>query len=416
MKRLLAFLAFIPALAFADSISLNMRAVPIVSFAEATYRVILGRDFLITPEVLGMDARLTINMKSVEKEKLPKILAGVLQSVGVRVTEYDGLFRLEKIHAEALPLPAPGSAVLPPGVVNAGPAAVLAGVLPGQEPQDIGHEVYRPQYRTVEYLQAALRFAGLSGGGMMPGGQQAGPALDALVVSGTDEKRQKILKLLGELDQRPQVLNVRAALVEYSNSTSESLSIGGILSLLSGKLSITANASTISANTARWKTGSLDVVLGAMAGDSRFTYRTQPSIRLVDGEQGRLQVGSDVPVRGNLTITQTGQQVQATEYKPSGLVLSVLPRVLRDRVQAKVIQEVSSFTKTNTSGIDSPTLNKRLIETVVDSEDGEIIALAGLDEENITSGHTGLFSWLPLAKSDDKRTTQLLVLLEFKRL
>lgn len=127
-------------------------------------------------------------------------------------------------------------------------------------------------------------------------------------------------------------------------------------------------------------------------------------------------MGSDVPVRGNLTITQSGQQVQATEYKPSGLVLSVLPRVLRDRIQAKVVQEVSSFTKTNTSGIDSPTLNKRLIETVVDSEDGEVIILAGLDEENINEGRSGLASWLPLAKSDDKRTTQLLVLLEFKRL
>lgn len=413
MKRLILLLCLWPVLALADQpISLNMREIPVVSFAEATYKAILGRDFMISPEVIGLENRVTISIKSVDKAKLPKLLAEVLQSVGVRVRDEDGLIRLEKFSASSLSdagavsVPSPGGRPMP------GDSTALP--LDPVPPAPISYEVYRPQFRTVEYLQAVMRFAGI-GAQNAPGGagQQS---MDAIVISGNDEKREKMRKLITELDQRPQVINVRAALVEFSNTTNDSLSLGGILSLLGGKLSITANAANTATNFARWKTGSIDVVLGAMHDDSRFTYRAQPSIRLVDGELGKLQVGSDVPVRGNLTITQSGQQVQATEYKPSGLVLSVLPRVLRDRIQAKVVQEVSSFTKTNTSGIDSPTLNKRLIETVVDSEDGEVIILAGLDEENINEGRSGLASWLPLAKSDDKRTTQLLVLLEFKRL
>lgn len=413
MKRLIAAIALWPVLAFAEPVSLNFREIPVISFAEATYKAILGRDFMISPELIGLESRVTISVKSVEKTKLPKLLGEVLQSVGVRVRDQDGIIRLEKTPV-ALVSPVDGASPLP-GALSAasGPENdATKATAEAAPPEPVDYEVYRPQFRTVEYLQAVMSFAGLGGQGAQ--GQRT--ALDALIISGTEEKRAKLRKLITDLDQRPQVVNVRAALVEFSDSHNDSWSVGGILSLLGGKLSITANAVNNATNFARLKTGSIDVVLGAMNGDSRFRFRTQPSIRLVDGENGKLQVGSDVPVRGNLTITQSGQQVQATEYKPSGLVLNVLPRVLKDRVQAKVVQEVSSFTKTSTSGIDSPTLNKRLIETVVDSEDGEVVVLAGLDEENVTEGASGPFSWLPLSKSSDKRNTQLLVLLEFKRL
>lgn len=237
-----------------------------------------------------------------------------------------------------------------------------------------------------------------------------------MVISGTEEQRIKLRKLIADLDTPPKVINVRAALVEFSDTTNSGWNVGGVLSLLSEKLDISANAGATAANFARFKTGSIDSLIGVMSSDSRFHFRSQPSIRLIDGEQGRLQIGSDVPVRGALTITQSGQQVQATEYKPSGLVLSVLPRVLDGRVQARLVQEISSFSKTNTSGIDSPTLNKRALETTVDAEDGEVVVLAGLDEESTTEGQSGPFDWLPLSRSRDKRNTQLLVLLEFQRL
>jgi len=412
MKRLIVALMFWPLMVSAESISLNFREVPVINFAEATYKAILGRDLMISPEVIGLESRVTISVKSIKKSKLPKLLGEVLQSVGVRVRDQDGIIKLEKAPV-ALALPMDGALPLP-GVLS--PASdpgndATKATSDAAPPEPVDYEVYRPQFRTVEYLQAVMSSAGLGFQGM----QGQSTALDALIISGTEEKRAKLRKLIADLDRPPQVVNVRAALVEFSESHNDSWSVGGILSLLGGKLSITANAVNNATNFARLKT-SIDVVLGAMNGDSRFRFRTHSIIRLVDGENGKLQVGSDVPVRGNLTITQGGYQVQATEYKPSGLVLNVLPRVFKDRVQAKVVQEVSSFAKTNTSGIDSPTLNKRLIETVVDCEDGEVVVLAGLDEENVAEGASGPFSWLPLSKSSDKRSSQLLVLLEFKRL
>jgi type II secretory pathway component GspD/PulD (secretin) len=405
MRRLLLTLLLIPTIAFAKPVALNFHEVTVIAFAEATYKEILGKDLIVAPDVVGLDNRVSVSIKSIETNKLPRIAEEVLLSAGVKAREVDGIVRLERTT---------------PTIGDAFSSSQNRTVVPGRiadtkesQPSEIDYEVYRPQNRTVEYLQGVLKQAGF---GTNTNGQGQQAAQDALIIAGSDDRREKLRRLIEQLDQKPSALNVRAALVEFTDNETDSLSFGGVLNLIGGRLSLTANATNNASNFSRLKTGSIDTVLGAMYGDSRFHFRTQPAMRLVDGETGRLQVGSDVPVRGATTITQSGQQIQATEYRPSGLVLNVLPRVLKDRIQAKVIQEVSSFSQTTTSTIDSPTLNKRMIEAVVDAEDGEVVILGGLDEENFTEGKSGLFSWFPLSTSTSTRKTQLLVLLEFKRL
>jgi general secretion pathway protein D len=406
MKRCLILFVFMPVLSWAQPLALNFHEISVVAFAEATYKAILGRDLIIAPDVIGVDSKVTILVKAIDKTKLPKLLADVLQSAGVVARDVDGLIKLER-----------AAAVSPSTLQTIDASKKPAPTVEPLPIEPVDYEVYRPIFRTADYLQLALRSVGLSqnAGNNSPTSTQSA-SLDALIISGGEDRRKKIRSLVEKLDQRPQVVNVRAALIEFSESNNESWAVGGVLTLLNSKLGITANNTNTETNFARLKTGGIDSVFGAMSGDSRFRFITTPSIRLIDGEQGRLQVGSDHPVRGALTVTQTGQQVQATDYKASGLVLSVLPRIFRDRVQAKVLQEVSSFAQTTSSGIDSPTLNKRLIETVVDAEDGEVVVLAGLDEQNTTEGRSGLFSWLTLAKGSSNRKTQLFVLLEFKRL
>lgn len=413
MKRLLLALLVAPVIAHAENVALSFKAIPVMDFAEATYRAMLGKDYVITPDLIGMDKRVTINVKAIDRSKLPQLLGDVLASVGVRARESGGIVRLEKVQGDGGPL-----------LASADPGRLLDAPLPGRvaqapekeaEPEDF--EVYRPKNRTVEYLQMLMRASGLPVG--MPGqaqGQQS--AQDQMVIAGTDEKRAKVRKLLEQLDQKPVVMNVRAALVEFTDSKDDSFSLGAVLDVLGGRLQLALNAGTVaSGNFARLKTGSIDAVLKAINGDSRFRFRTQPSLRLVDGERGRLMVGSEVPVRGQLTLSKDGTPIQSIEYRSSGLVLTVQPRALDGRFTASVVQEVSSFAATSTSNIDSPTLNKRQIEATVDAEDGEVVVLAGLDEENVSEGASGL-SWLPFktSRTSSSRNTQIFVLLEFKRL
>lgn len=412
MKRLLLAALVAPAIAHAEDVSLSFKAIPVMDFAEATYKAMLGKDYVITPDLIGLDKRVTINVRKIDRIKLPQLLGEVLASVGVRAREVSGIVRLEKVPAQdGGPLMAPSA------------ARVLDAPLPGiavsdpKEQDSEDFEVYRPKNRTVEYLQMVLRAAGFPLGQASQGqGQQI--TQDMLVIFGTDERRTKILKLLAQLDQKPVAMNVRAALLEFSDSREDSFSAGAVLEILAGRLQVALNTGAVaSENFARVKTGSIDAVLKAINGDSRFRFRTQPSLRLVDGERGRLMVGSEVPVRGALTLSKDGVPIQSIEYRSSGLVLTVQPRALDGRFVASVVQEVSSFANTSTSNIDSPTLNKRQIEATVDAEDGEVVVLAGLDEENVSEGASGL-SWLPFktSRTSSSRNTQLFVLLEFKRL
>lgn len=414
MKRLLLALLVAPVIAHAENVALSFKAIPVMDFAEATYRAMLGKDYVITPDLIGMDKRVTINVKAIDRSKLPQLLGDVLASVGVRARESGGIVRLEKVQgSDGGPL----LAAIEPGRLLDAPLPGRAASAPDKEAEPEDFEVYRPKNRTVEYLQMLMRAAGLPVG--MPGqaqGQQS--AQDQMVIAGTDEKRAKVRKLLEQLDQKPVVMNVRAALVEFTDSKDDSFSLGAVLDVLGGRLQLALNAGTVaSGNFARLKTGSIDAVLKAINGDSRFRFRTQPSLRLVDGERGRLMVGSEVPVRGQLTLSKDGTPIQSIEYRSSGLVLTVQPRALDGRFTASVVQEVSSFAATSTSNIDSPTLNKRQIEATVDAEDGEVVVLAGLDEENVSEGASG-FSWLPFktSRTSSSRNTQIFVLLEFKRL
>lgn len=414
MKRLLLALLLAPLIAHAENVSLSFKAVPVMDFAEATYKAMLGKDYLITPDLIGMDKRVTISVKAIDRSKLPQLLGDVLASVGVRAREAGGIVRLEKVAGlDSGPLPAAADATHALDTSILGRTATT----PDKEAEPESFEVYRPKNRTVEYLQTLMRAAGLPVG---MSGQAQGQQLvqDQMVISGTDDKRAKVRKLLEQLDQKPIVMNVHAALVEFTDSQDDSFSLGAVLDVLGSRLQLALNAGTVaSGNFARLKTGSIDAVLKAINGDSRFRFRTQPTLRLVDGERGRLMVGSEVPVRGALTLSKDGTPIQSVEYRSSGLVLTVQPRALDGRFTANVVQEVSSFAATSTSNIDSPTLNKRQIEATVDAEDGEVVILAGLGEESVSEGTSGL-TWLPFktSRTSSSRNTQLLVLLEFQRL
>lgn len=57
MKRLLLSLLLLPALAQAEPLALNFKAAKVIDFAEATYKAILNKDYVISPELVDMDTR-----------------------------------------------------------------------------------------------------------------------------------------------------------------------------------------------------------------------------------------------------------------------------------------------------------------------------------------------------------------------
>ncbi|MCG8691738.1 MAG: type II and III secretion system protein, partial [Minwuiales bacterium] len=59
-------------------------------------------------------------------------------------------------------------------------------------------------------------------------------------------------------------------------------------------------------------------------------------------------------------------------------------------IELDVVQEVSSVVETQTSDIDSPTIQQRKIESTVAVLSGETVALGGLIQDDVDNATTGL--------------------------
>lgn len=80
------------------------------------------------------------------------------------------------------------------------------------------------------------------------------------------------------------------------------------------------------------------------------------------------------------------------------MILSVTPRINESgRVQLEIEQEVSAVVKTTTSNIDSPTIQQRRVRTTVVVNDGEVLALGGMIQEQAskTSNQIPLLGDIP---------------------
>jgi general secretion pathway protein D len=147
--------------------------------------------------------------------------------------------------------------------------------------------------------------------------------------------------------------------------------------------------------------GDVGAVLNALATDSKLKIVSSPHITVADNQTAKIQVGDRIP-----TISQT-QSVPGTtlgvintvQYTETGVLLEVTPRVnAGGQVTMEISQEVSNAIPTESSGIDSPTIQNRSAASTVTVRSGETIILAGLIRDEKTNASQGLplLSKLPL--------------------
>ncbi len=165
------------------------------------------------------------------------------------------------------------------------------------------------------------------------------------------------------------------------------------------------------------------VALNALASVTDVKVVSSPTLMVLDNKTARLQVGDQVPVvtqSAVSTIDPDAPIVNAVSFRDTGVILDITPRVSDNGVVVlDITQEVSSVIETTTSGIDSPTIQQRRIETSVAVHDGESLALGGLieDSRNVTSTGVPFLSEIPLlgeafkSKSRKAGRTELLVLI-----
>jgi len=391
MKRLFVSL-FVSFCVFASSarsepVAFNFTAVPLMDFAKVAYGNLLGRDFVVSSDLVNSGKKITVNVKAIELSAVPGFVENVLQAHGIRAVERGSIFFLE---------PAPVGGSMP--LVSESPAlaAPLAPAAPGlaveepavvQAPQaEKKVQVLTLKNRAVPFVVEVLNTVygapvAVSGGG------------SRLVVSVLEDQADSVRDLVEQLDVPASVVEVSASFVEVTTTGTNARG----LSLVADAVADRLGGVSIEPGDGRFsvRAGRYDLVLQALAGDGRFRQVSNSRVVGDDAERLSLSVGDETPTIASSSRDQVGNPIQNVVYRPSGVILDVLPKVLGSgRLSLLVDGQVSSFQATKTGVSGSPTLVKRQVKTSVSVADGQVLVIGGLDDAKSSSGDAG-FSFLP---------------------
>ncbi len=398
---LLAFVLSFSVFAAGKTYSFDIQNERLSTVCVAVFKGVLNTDFFISPDVLADDRRISLVLTNKDEKQVLDYMQASLAASGLKAETRQGFYLITKIPVpSAAPGAIPGSASVPAASETPVPEKEQKPVEP------VSFYTFNPKYRSSDELKPVLRFAGA-----VVADQKS---IDSLVYSATDEQQKKIQPLLDQLDVKPQSVTIRAAVIEITNTADSSRSFSGLINLLTGKLNIKLAAGQTLANSISFNNTNLNAVLSATDGDSRFNYLAQPVLKVLNGNKANITVGSDVPTRGDSTVDKNGNINNSIQYQTAGLILDITPKIYGDMIELTVDQQVSSFSKNDTSNIDSPTKLKRRASSVLDVRRGELLVMAGLDEDKKTDTRGG-FSLLPdflRSKSSSSLKSQILLLIE----
>lgn len=123
-------------------------------------------------------------------------------------------------------------------------------------------------------------------------------------------------------------------------------------------------------------------IIQAVATDTNSNILATPSITTMDNEEASILVGQEVPViTGSQTGANNANPFQTVERQEVGIKLIVTPQINDgSAVQLTIEQEVSSVSGATAVDI---SVNKRAIKTTVMADDGGMVVLGGLIDEDV---------------------------------
>jgi len=252
---------------------------------------------------------------------------------------------------------------------------------------------------------------------------------NSLLIYATDQEYRIMLDALRQLDVMPRQVMIEAILAEVV--LGDNLRYGVQWFFNSGNNTITLSSTDSGSVNPQFPgfsyiySGVADarLVLNALKSRTDVKILSSPKLAVLNNQKAELQVGDQIPV-----LTQVSQGtaapgapiVTSIQMRDTGVILEVTPRISENgNVILDVTQEVSDVSPTTTSGIDSPTIQRRRLRSVVATRDGATVALGGLIRESRVNGNSGipLLSDLPgvgnlfRTNTAEKRRTELIILM-----
>ncbi len=124
------------------------------------------------------------------------------------------------------------------------------------------------------------------------------------------------------------------------------------------------------------------LVLDALSAVTRVRIVSSPSVLVLENETATIKVGDQVPVKTQQLDTDAGNSVNSFEYRDTGVILRVKPRVNGDGlVTMDLGQELSAVTAgsgSSTTEKENPTFTQRAITSKVSVYSSQTVVLGGL--------------------------------------
>ena len=283
---------------------------------------------------------------------------------------------------------------------------------------------------------------------------QADPATNSLIITASEPQYRQIRAVIDQLDARRAQVYVESLIAEVNMDKAAEFGIqwqgplGGkgdaLIGLLGTNFGSGANAGKNILALAGGKalpTPGLNLGVAARSNGVYFlgflanflqtsgagNILSTPNLLTLDNEEAKIVIGQNVPfITGQFTNTGGGggggsvNPFQTIERKDVGLTLRVKPQISENgTVKMAIFQEVSSVDPASVNAGSGLITNKRSIETNVLVDDGSVVVLGGLLQDEFAGnqsqvpglGDVPLFGNLFKSESRARKKTNLMVFL-----
>lgn len=252
--------------------------------------------------------------------------------------------------------------------------------------------------------RGALTVPGAVGGAAGAGAQDglritADERNNALLVYGTAQENAAVEDALRQIDTAvPQVL-IEATIAEVKLTDDLKYGVQWFLDSERTQATLADTASGLITSkfpglSVAHVSSSVQVTLNALSSLTRVQVISSPRIMALTNQTAMIQVGDQVPIVTQAAVGITNPDapvVNSVQMRDTGIILRVTPRINNNGIVVlEIEQEVSNVVGTTTSGIDSPTIQQRLIRSTVAIPDGETAILGGLIRNAGVEGRSGL--------------------------
>jgi general secretion pathway protein D len=135
-----------------------------------------------------------------------------------------------------------------------------------------------------------------------------------------------------------------------------------------------------------------NLILSALHNVTDVKVLSNPSLVVLDNQAATLQVGDQVPIStGTATVLTANNTVVSTiDYRNTGIILRVVPRVSANgNVIIDIEQESSSVAPGSSSSL-TPTISDRRVKSSVSVASGQTVLLAGLISDEVDRTRQGI--------------------------